>query len=536
MRLHCVLSLLWPTPRPSAPRAGEDYLAWVEDMLLRRTSLALSLLKAAPAEAEDAEGWGGGEGATVSERVRVAKELAAGGARRAFAVDQDGHAMVKQLTKTMLRLRMRKERARRRMAGMEALSGEEDDEGEDDLDDVSSGDDADVPAGGSGRGAASSVGTGAAGGSTNRSDEPVPLEIDGKPLESNAVKRAIQLRRAAKQTGQTPEEVLQAARQDAQLLQDGALSAARAGPEGSAAESQATRRRRRKEREKTRSGGSTVHPAAKYVSEGVAGDNADHRFVRGDMESATVKGEGVAGLSGSGSHTQTKRLDTAAGRTADAPAGKIDTAAAQAAAVASRRGAAATARSGRSKGATARSRATARSEGAAGGKATGRSTASTMALGSERAAEALDQLEETLAAAGTKADAVIDAAAKAAVAGKISKDEAMRLALGATSAIGVDLDVTKDGGALGASVEQELLRMKVLKGPITQQRRYSFASESSVDYEGREVDEDEAEAEREARVLRLRQASEKAAQAAAAAEQAAGAEARGEGEPRPPEF
>ena len=96
--------------------------------------------------------------------------------------------------------------------------------------------------------------------------------------------------------------------------------------------------------------------------------------------------------------------------------------------------------------------------------------------------------------------------------------------------------MTKDGGELGAAVEQELVRMKVLKGPITQQRRYSFASESSVDYEGRDVDEDEADAEREARVLRLRQASEKAAQAAAAAEQAAAAEARGELEPQPPEF
>lgn len=503
-------------------------------MLVRRTSLALSLLKAAPAEAEDAEGWGGGEGATVSERVRVAKELAAGGARRGFSVDQDGHEMMKQLTKTMLRLKMRKERARRRLAGMDALSGEEDDDDEDadDSESGSSGEDGVVPAGSSGR-----ASSGGADGTSGRSDEAVPLEIDGKPLETNAVKRAIQLRRAGKRTGQTAEEVLQAAREESKLLQDGALTAARAGPEGSAAESQASRRRRRKEREKARSGGATAHPAAKYVSEGVAGENADHRFVGGDMEAATVKGEGVAGLSGSGSHTQTKRLDTA-GRSAKAPAGTIDTAgaaAAQAAAVASKRGGAATARTGRSKATTGRSKATGRSE-AAGGKATGRSTASAMAMGSERAAEALDQLEATLAAAGSKADAVIDAAAKAAVAGKISDEEAMRLALGATSAIGVDLDVTKDGGELGAAVEQELMRMKVLKGPITQQRRYSFASESSVDYEGREVDEDEADAEREARVLRLRQASEKAAQAAAAAEEAVAAEARGEVEPQPPEF
>ncbi|KAA0156537.1 hypothetical protein FNF31_05890 [Cafeteria roenbergensis] len=525
---------------------GEDFLAWVEDMLVRRTGLARSLLKAAPAEAEDAEGWGGGEGTTVSERVRVAKELAAGGARRGFTVDQDGQALVRELTRTMLRLKMRKERARRRQAGMEALSGEEDEEDEDEdgeegsgLDGDSSDADGEVPAGGSGR--APSIGSGAA---SSRPDEPVPLEIDGKPLESNPVKRAIQLRRAGKKTGQTPEEVLQAAQEDARLLRDGALAAARAGPEGSAAESQAARRRRRKERDKARSGGATAHPAAKYVSEGMGGENADHRFVGGDVEAATVKGEGVAGLSGSGSQTQTKRLDTVgggaggAGRSDKAPAGTIDTAAAaaaQAAALAPKRGGEATARTARSKATTSRGKATARSD-AAGGKATGRSTASAMALGSERAAEALDQLEATLTAAGAKADAVIDAAAKAAVAGKISKDEAMRLALGATSAIGVDLDVTKDGGELGAAVEQELVRMKVLKGPITQQRRYSFASESSVDYEGRDVDEDEADAEREARVLRLRQASEKAAQAAAAAEQAAAAEARGELEPQPPEF
>lgn len=67
-----------------------------------------------------------------------------------------------------------------------------------------------------------------------------------------------------------------------------------------------------------------------------------------------------------------------------------------------------------------------------------------------------------------------------------------------------------DGGPLAEKVQTQLVVLGILPAPLAARRRYSFGSESSVDWEGKDKDEAEEEA------LRLEREEREAAEELAA--------------------
>jgi hypothetical protein len=500
---------------------GEDYEGWVMDMLKLRGSLATKLLRGADPKLEDPEGWGGGTGAAVTDRVRIIHERTKRGARSVFALDQDGSDMMKDVLGTMLTLRLRQEKQRRRDAGIEVSSSDEDEaqakasaaaEAE-----ASKADDAELEELDEDAVAMSSV----AARTKSR------LVLMGVVLADDKRQRNKQLQDLAAKSGRTPEDLLAEAEADAATRYEAAAQEMTAAAKPSASrrpgEKPVEALARKKQSEKLRSGSVPRHPAAGYVADGLDEPDEAERFIGGDTEPASVKGEGKKGVGGGRSIG--KRLADAFGLKRDY--GDVKAAAVKAVGEAGGDdeedvesgaggipgdgvGAAANAAERRPASATASDTRAARAQ-RGGGRPT---TASTKPKSGGVAIHG--EMEKTLAKAAASADAIIQEAAKAAVRGDISQEEAMRIAFNASSTVGVHAGVERDGGELGNQVEDDLRAMGVITGRIMAQRRYSFASESSVEYDGKEADLDEAEREREARVLRVRQASANAAAARAA--------------------
>jgi len=445
-------------------------------MLKHRSGLAAGLLKGSDPVMEDPEGWGGGGGATVSERAQAIAHLARSGARDAFRVDVDGSAMMRGVVKTMMKLRIRQERRRRRAAGMDASSSDEDGamaaaaaeaEGE-----LAAADGAVVPGG------PASAAVDAGGASGSGSDDADALAVEGVTLSRSPAERRAQLRDIAARTGRDPDALMEDARANAALRR--AERDARKRP-GKPAE----RRNLRKAARAMRSGALPDHPASGYVAAGAKGDDdttaaAEAGSASGGAGSRSLRHAGTdkgdRGVSGAGAETSSR----ARGGSGTAP--KQEAASARVAGTAAEGG-------GQPAGANA-----ARRRGSVAGA-----------------------LESTIARATAKADDVIHRATLAAVTGKITEAEALHIAFNASATVGLHAGDEADGGALGESVEDALRGLGVLSGRILPQRRYSFASESSVEYEGKARDEEDAEKERAERVERMRRAAETAAAEVAAA-------------------
>jgi Leucine-rich repeat (LRR) protein len=484
---------------------GEDFKAWGEDLLEHRPSLAMQLLKRAESNVEDPEGWGGDAGGTVSERVRLIMDRAKTGARDAFEVDMSGEGLLTEVLESMLKRKIKQERQRRRAVGMvQSDSSEEEEEEEEDEE------------------APEHEGEGGDPDAENDGPEPVyepprvrPLVVEGITLDTNERKRKKQLKDLAKQTGRTPEDLLTQARNDARaaaLAEAEEFKARHAmwmeKKKKNGGQSVGTMKKPRKGERGggVQSGDVPNHPAGRYVDEGLGKDDM-HEYVGGEREPDTVMQEGVTGIvaSGGGSHgnRKGKKLADTGGLREDVDNAQDDVLRLAADKLA------AEVRAEEAEEEAARD-----VEGDLASdllKGEKKKTRRIIPPADDGSASVAGEIEKSLAKANARAEEAIQEAALAAVRGRISQAEALRIAFNVSAGIGVDRHADKDGGPLGLSVEKELRGEGILRGPLAPQRRYSFASESSVDYDGREEDLADMERAREERMLRIRESAVKAA-------------------------